>query len=79
MAEGSADLSRSRRHTLCFDTAMSNNLWDAQTYDTRFGFVTAYGADQFDVLDPQPDEMILDLGCGTGHHSTQIAERGATG
>lgn len=62
---------------LCFDTDMSNNPWDAQTYDARFGFVTAYGADQIDVLDPQPDETILDLGCGTGHHAAQIAARGA--
>lgn len=56
---------------------MSNNPWDAQTYDARFGFVTAYGADQIDVLDPQPDETILDLGCGTGHHAAEIAARGA--
>ncbi len=30
------------------------------------------------MLHPQPDEMILDLGCGTGHLANTIAKSGAT-
>src|SRR5690606_40242267 len=29
------------------------------------------------LLDPQPGERIIDLGCGTGTFSAEIAERGA--
>jgi trans-aconitate methyltransferase len=52
--------------------------WDAKTYDERFGFVTRGGDSLLDLLDPQPGERILDLGCGTGELAATIAERGAT-
>jgi trans-aconitate methyltransferase len=51
--------------------------WDAQAYDERFGYVTEYGTDLVAVLDPQPGEWVLDLGCGTGHLTARIAEAGA--
>jgi trans-aconitate methyltransferase len=51
--------------------------WDAKTYDERFGFVTRGGDSLIDLLDPQPGERILDLGCGTGELAATIAERGA--
>ncbi len=56
---------------------MANNPWDAHDYDARFGFVTSYGDDQIDELDPRPGQRILDLGCGTGRHAAAIAARGA--
>ena len=31
-----------------------------------------------DILDPKPDERILDVGCGTGELSNTIAQRGAS-
>ncbi len=40
--------------------------WAVATYDSAFGYVSAYGAPLVDLLDPQPDEKIIDLGCGAG-------------
>ncbi|MDL4817636.1 class I SAM-dependent methyltransferase [Actinomadura opuntiae] len=47
------------------------------TYDSAFGYVSAHGAPLVDLLDPQPGERIIDLGCGTGAFSAEIAARGA--
>jgi trans-aconitate methyltransferase len=51
--------------------------WDATRYDDAFAFVPALGAGVLDLLDPQPAERVLDLGCGSGELTAQIAERGA--
>jgi trans-aconitate methyltransferase len=51
--------------------------WAAATYDSTFGYVSAHGAPLVDLLDPQPDERVIDLGCGTGTFTAQIAERGS--
>lgn len=56
---------------------MTGNEWDAQAYDTRFGFVGRYGDDLVDLLDAQPGERVLDLGCGTGRHAAELTSRGA--
>src|SRR5262249_56540999 len=40
-------------------------------------FVWKHGAALIEVLAPRPGERILDLGCGTGHLTAQIAEAGA--
>lgn len=55
-----------------------SNRWDADDYDDDHSFVYEYGSDVLELLDPEPDERILDLGCGTGHLTARIAERGAT-
>lgn len=52
--------------------------WDSQLYDQKHSFVFAYGQDLLTLLAPQPGERILDLGCGTGHLTNQIAQAGAS-
>src|SRR5580692_2474658 len=53
------------------------DLWDSALYDDRHSFVWKKAGDLVDLLAPQPGERILDLGCGTGHLTAQIAARGA--
>ena len=51
--------------------------WNANIYDHSFRFVSEYGRELIDLLNPQKGELILDLGCGTGDLTNQIAQRGA--
>ena len=52
--------------------------WDARAYDESFRFVSDHAGDLVALLDPQPGERILDLGCGTGRLAAAIAECGAS-
>ncbi|GAB4415067.1 MAG: class I SAM-dependent methyltransferase [Bacteroidia bacterium] len=52
--------------------------WDADRYDSRHGFVSGYGADLVEWLNPQPGETVIDLGCGTGDLAEVIHQRGAS-
>src|SRR5688572_1400579 len=51
--------------------------WDPVGYDANARFVSDLGMAVVDLLDPQPGERILDLGCGDGPLSLEIAARGA--
>ena len=54
---------------------MSSN-WDAQRYESH-SYVWQFGEALIDLLDPQPGERVLDLGCGAGQLAAKIAGRGA--
>src|SRR3990170_604319 len=56
----------------------STSSWDAADYARFGGFVAELGQAALDLLDPQPGEHILDVGCGDGSLTEKIAERGAT-
>ena len=57
---------------------MSIGKWDAGLYDAKHGFVSAKAKELLAQLAPQLGERILDLGCGTGTLTSQIAASGAS-
>jgi trans-aconitate methyltransferase len=52
---------------------MTKNTWNANLYDSKHNFVTNYGNDIIELLNPQANEKILDLGCGSGALTAKIA------
>lgn len=53
------------------------NQWNAAEYDAKHAFVYEKAKGLVELLAPKPGERILDLGCGTGALTAEIAARGA--
>ena len=56
---------------------MGSQTWNPREYSAHGRFVTELGANILKWLHPKPDEEILDLGCGDGVLTAQIAGRGS--
>ena len=56
---------------------MSVTSWSPTLYNQKHSFVYHYGESLLKELNPQPNEQILDLGCGTGELTQQISASGA--
>ena len=59
------------------DAPASTSQWDAADYARVGGFVPELGQAALDLLDPQPGEHILDVGCGDGTLTLKIKQAGA--
>lgn len=51
--------------------------WNAVLYDNKHEFVSKYGKVLIDLVNTSKDQVILDLGCGTGKLSVELAKNGA--
>lgn len=58
-------------------TGARRQTWSAGSYDTHARFVSDLAGGVMEWLDPKAGEHILDLGCGDGVLTAELAEKGA--
>ena len=54
-----------------------STTWDAERYEGGHSYVWRLGAGVVELLAPRAGERILDVGCGTGQLTAEIAKSGA--
>ena len=60
------------------DRPAAGQQWSADWYAEHARYVSDLGAAVFELLDPQPGERILDLGCGDGALTEKLVAAGAS-
>jgi trans-aconitate methyltransferase len=55
----------------------TTNHRNSEAYDDKMDFVAKLGVGVLSLLQPRPGERILDVGCGTGNLTAEIAAAGA--
>lgn len=55
----------------------ADQTWDPSLYQSRHAFVWELGKGPLEQLGPKAGDRVLDLGCGTGQLTSQIAAAGA--
>lgn len=53
------------------------NRWTSESYKANAAYVPALGGAVFELLNPQPGERILDIGCGDGTLTERMVRAGA--
>jgi trans-aconitate methyltransferase len=57
--------------------AGQTSTWNTELYESSHAFVWRFGRDLLTMLGPTAGERILDVGCGTGQLTSEIAKSGA--